>query len=103
MRLELKDAMKLASIIDMVGSAYTNGRYVRLDVTTTRKELADWACETTGVAKVVRKKVPDGRKPQWRWRLYHRDAYEVAKQVREYLNVKGDKVDRIINHYEQER
>ena len=40
MRLELKDAMKLASIIDMVGSAYTNGRYVRLDVTTTRKEFA---------------------------------------------------------------
>ena len=39
-------------------------------------------------------------KDQWRWRCSHRDAYRVAKIMWPFAQVKMQKLEKIIDHYE---
>ena len=53
----------------------------------------------------VKNKSPSAKphyKDQWRWRCSHRDAYQVAKLIWPYAQVKLHKLEQIIDHYEPE-
>ena len=53
----------------------------------------------------VKNKSPSSKphwKDQWRWRCSHRDAYQVAKLIWPFAQVKLHKLEQIIDHYEPE-
>ena len=59
-----------------------------------------------GTLKVnIKNKSPSSKphwKKQWRWRCSHRDAYQVAKLMWPFAQVKLHKLEQIIDHYEPE-
>jgi len=51
----------------------------------------------------VKNKSPSSKphwKDQWRWRCSHRDAYRVAKIMWPFSQVKMQRLEKIIDHYE---
>ena len=68
----------------------------------TDKSVLEWVWETTGVGAFGSKKVKEGYKPQWRWRVAHRDALKVCKELWPFAQTKLHKIEQIIDYYEPE-
>jgi len=60
-----------------------------------------WLHETLGYGSLRPKKVPEGMKPQWRWRCYFRSSYKFAKQMLPHTKVKYEKLKQIVDHYNE--
>jgi len=80
-----------------------------------KKDYSTWNIRLENVVKFVHqtlmvgtfnKKPPSkgqlGKKMQYRWRCSHRDAYQVAKLIWPFTQVKMHKIEQIIDHYEPE-
>ena len=66
----------------------------------TDKDTFKWCHELFGCGAFGERKVKEGYKRQWRWRVAHRDALYVAKILWPYAQVKLHKIEQIIDHYE---
>ena len=81
-------------------------QYITCEMAMTDKPVMVWFHENTqlGVLRILIKSKQAGGKPhhkdQWRWRCTHRDAYKFAKLIIPYARVKREKLQKIINHYE---
>jgi len=79
---------------------------ITCEMAMTNKPVMVWFHENTqlGVLRLLIKSKQAGGKPhhkdQWRWRASHRDAYKFAKLIIPYARVKREKLQKIINHYE---
>ena len=79
---------------------------ITCEMAMTDKPVMVWFHENTqlGVLRLLIKSKQAGGKPhhkdQWRWRASHRDAYKFAKLIIPYARVKREKLQKIINHYE---
>ena len=79
---------------------------ITCEMAMTDKPVMVWFHENTqlGVLRLLIKSKQAGGKPhhkdQWRWRTSHRDAYKFAKLIIPYARVKREKLQKIINHYE---
>ena len=114
--MNASDAAYLAGLFDGEGSVYYkkmkqkkhnrpgkpihNVWVIRMEIAMTDKEVLEWVWETTGVGAFGPRKVKKGYKPQWRWRVAHRDALKVCKWLWPYAQVKLHKLEQIIDHYE---
>ena len=82
---------------------------IALEMSMTDKPVMEWVYDLVkcGTLKLnVKNKSPSSKshwKDQWRWRCSHRDAYQVAKLLWPYAQVKLHKIEQIIDHYEPER
>ena len=78
---------------------------IRLEIAMTDLNVVKFVHQTLMVG-TFHKKPPGrgqlGKKMQWRWRCSHRDAYDVAKLMWPYAQVKLHKLEQIIDHYEPE-
>ena len=90
------------------GTRKTKVWRVSLEMSMTDKGVMEWVHNLVkcGTLKLnVKNKSPSSKphyKDQWRWRCSHRDAYEVAKLMWPYAQVKLHKLEQIIDHYEPE-
>ena len=81
---------------------------ISLEMSMTDKGVMRWVHELVrcGTLKLnVKNKSPSAKphyKDQWRWRCSHRDAYEVAKLIWPFAQVKLHNLEQIIDHYEPE-
>ena len=78
---------------------------IRIEINMTDKDVIHWVHETLGVGTFSKKppgKGQMGRKMQYRWRCCFRDAYQVARLLWPYAQVKLHKIEQIIDHYEPE-
>ena len=81
---------------------------ISLEMSMTDKPVMDWVFNLVkcGSLKLnVKNKSPSAKphyKDQWRWRCSHRDAYQVAKLMWPFAQVKLHKLEQIIDHYEPE-
>ena len=76
---------------------------IRMEIAMTDESIIRWVHEFTGCGSSGERKVPKGRKKQWRWRCVHRDAYYVARLIWPYVHVKLPKINQIIAHYSKEK
>jgi len=76
---------------------------IRMEIAMTDESIIRWVHEFTGCGSSGERKVPKGRKKQWRWRCSHRDAYYVARLIWPYVHVKLPKINQIIAHYSKEK
>ena len=76
---------------------------IRMEIAMTDKSVLMWLCEVLGTGTVNSRKVRPGKKKQWRWRCCHRQAYYVARLIWPYVHVKLDGVQKIIEHYCNEK
>jgi hypothetical protein len=78
---------------------------IRLEISMTDLNVVKFVHQTLMVG-TFNKKPPGkgqlGKKMQYRWRCGHRDAYQVAKLIWPYAQVKLHKLEQIIDHYEPE-
>ena len=80
---------------------------ITCEMAMTDKPVMVWFHENIqlGVLRILIKSKQAGGKPhhkdQWRWRCAHRDAYKFAKLIIPYARVKREKLQKIINHYDQ--
>jgi len=78
---------------------------IRLEIAMTDLNVVKFVYQTLMVG-TFHKKPPGqgqlGKKMQWRWRCSHRDAYQVAKLMWPFAQVKLHKLEQIIDHYEPE-
>tara|TARA_R100000664_G_scaffold7414_1_gene12523 strand:+ start:2772 stop:3059 length:288 start_codon:yes stop_codon:yes gene_type:complete len=70
-----------------------------MEIAMTDEFIVRWVHDVLGVGVVGPRKVKPGRKPQWRWRCSHRDAYFVCLALYEHSKVKALKLQKIIDHY----
>lgn len=84
---------------DRPGKPVHNTWVIRMEIAMTDKSILIWLWETLGCGKVGPRKVKPGKKPQWRWRCSHRDAYHVCKVIWPFVHVKLEKINQIIAHY----
>ena len=68
----------------------------------TDKSVLVWFHEMLGCG-TLRKKPRPGHKMQWRWRCSFRDAYYVARLFWPYSHTKLDKINKIIDHYAEDK
>ena len=73
---------------------------VRMEIAMTDKDTIKWCHELFQCGSFGERKVKEGYKRQWRWRVSHRDALRVAKIIWPYTQVKLHKIEKIIDHYE---
>ena len=76
---------------------------IRLEIAMTDQSLIRWINEILGVGTIGPIKVRPGRKKQWRWRCFHRDAYHVCLLIWPWSHTKLPKIQQIIEHYTTER
>ena len=88
---------------DRPGKPVHNTWVIRMEIAMTDKSILIWLWETLGCGKVKQRKVKPGKKPQWRWRCSHRDAYNVCKVIWPFVHVKLEKINQIIAHYSVEK
>ena len=88
---------------DRPGKPVHNTWVIRMEIAMTDKSILIWLWETLGCGKVKPRKVKPGKKPQWRWRCSHRDAYHVCKVIWPFAHVKLEKINQIIAHYSVEK
>ena len=116
--MEISDAAYAAGLFDGEGSVYFkrmkqkkhnrpgkpihNVMVIRMEIAMTDKSVLEWVWETTGVGAFGSKKVKEGYKRQWRWRVAHRDALYVAKILWPFAQVKLHKIEQIIDYYDPE-
>jgi hypothetical protein len=84
---------------DRPGKPVHNTWVIRMEIAMTDQSILIWLWETLGCGKVGPRKVKPGKKPQWRWRCSHRDAYHVCKVIWPFVHVKLEKINQIIAHY----
>ena len=78
---------------------------IRLEISMTDLNVVKFVYQTLMVGTFSKKppgKGQLGRKMQYRWRCSHRDAYQVAKLIWPFTQVKMHKIEQIIDHYEPE-
>ena len=73
---------------------------IRMEIAMTDKETIKWCYDSFNCGSFNERKVKPGYKRQWRWRVAHRDALQVAMAIWPYVQVKLHKVEQIIDHYE---
>ena len=82
------------------------GRYkvwrISCEISMTHKYVLEWIHEILEFGTVRPKKVPQGMKPQWRWRCSFREALYVAKLLWPHAQTKLHKLEQIIDHYDTE-
>ena len=83
---------------DRGGKVY-NQWYIRCEISMTDRYVLEWVHETLSLGTVRPKKVPKGKKPQWRWRCSFRDALQFAKLIWPHVQVKLHKIEQILDHY----
>ena len=75
---------------------------IAMEVSMTDKNTIELIHETLLCGTVRPKKVPEGMKPQWRWRCTFRDCLYVCKKLWPFAIVKLHKIEQVIDHYEPE-
>jgi len=78
---------------------------IRLEISMTDLNVVKFVHQTLMVGTFTKKppsKGQLGKKMQWRWRCSHRNAYQVAKLLWPFAQVKLHKLEQIIDHYEPE-
>ena len=73
-----------------------------MEISKTDKSVLVWFHEMLGCG-TLRKKPRPGHKMQWRWRCSFRDAYYVARLFWPYSHTKLDKINKIIDHYAEDK
>ena len=79
---------------------------IALEMSMTDEPVIRWVHELVkcGTVKLnIKNKSPSSKphwKDQWRWRCSHRDAYQIAKLMWPFAQVKLHKLEQIIDHYE---
>jgi hypothetical protein len=79
---------------------------ITCEMAMTDEPVMRWFREQVGFGQfrlLIKSKQAGGKphhKDQWRWRCAHRDAYKFAKLIISYARVKREKLQKIINHYE---
>ena len=79
---------------------------IRMEINMTHQSVIRLIHEMTGVGTVTKKppgKGQLGKKMQWRWRCGYRDAYYVCRNIAPHSHVKLDKVQKIIDHYNNKK
>ena len=110
------DVAYLAGLIDGEGSIYYkrtkqkrntrpgkpihNVWVIRIEIAMTDKYVLQWCHETFKCGSFGERTVKPGKKRQWRWRISHRDALEMAIAVWPHIKTKLHKIEQIIDHYE---
>ena len=108
------DIAYIAGIFDGEGSVYyfkrwtkskgrpkpSQGWYICYTMSLTTKYVLEWMKEILGFGTIISIKVPEGRKPQWRWQCSHRDAYKFAKLIWPHVQIKLHKTEQILDHYD---
>ena len=114
--MNISDAAYVAGLFDGEGSVYIKrmdqmkhkrpGKpvhkvwVVRMEIAMTDKDTIKWCYESFNCGSFGERKVKKGYKRQWRWRVSHRDALNVALAIWPYVKNKLHKVEQIIDHYE---
>jgi len=73
---------------------------IRMEIAMTDKETIKWCYDLFNCGSFGERKVKKGYKRQWRWRVAHRDALQVALAIWPYVKTKLHKVEQIIDHYD---
>ena len=73
---------------------------IRMEIAMTDKETIKWCYDSFNCGSFGERKVKEGYKRQWRWRVSHRDALHVAIAIWPHVKTKLHKVEQIIDHYE---
>ena len=73
-----------------------------MEMSMTDKSVLVWFHEMLGCG-TLRKTPRPGHKMQWRWRCSFRDAYYVARLFWPYSHTKLDKINKIIDHYAEDK
>ena len=73
---------------------------IRMEIAMTDKETIQWCYDSFKCGAFGERKVKEGYKRQWRWRVAHRDALHVALAIWPYAQVKLHKIEQIIDHYD---
>ena len=87
---------------DRGGKIY-NQWYIRCEISMADKAIIEWIHETLGFGwsrEKIYKKRPAHHKKQWRWCCGYRDALMFAKLIWPHTQVKLNKIEQIIDHYE---
>ena len=116
MGISIADAAYAAGLFDGEGSVYFkrtkqkkhqrpgkpihNVTVIRMEIAMTDKDTIKWCHDLFGCGHFGERKVKEGYKRQWRWRVAHRAALYVAKRLWPYAQVKLHKIEQIIDHYE---
>ena len=85
------------------GGKVYNQWYIRCEINMADKAAIQWIQDTLGFGWSSEKryyKRPAHHKRQWRWAGGYRDACKLAKLVWPYIQVKLNKIELIIDHYE---
>ena len=88
------------------GYRISNSMRISMEITMTDEPVIRWVHETLKVGTVNKKPRSGYRKNgtkylmQYRWRCVFRDAYQVAKLIWPYAQVKLHKMEQIIDHYD---
>ena len=110
------DFAYLAGLIDGEGSIYYkktkqkrntrpgkpvhNVWVIRLEIAMTDKDTVKWCHDTFNVGSFGERKVKEGKKRQWRWRVAHRECLEICIAVWPHIKNKLHKIEQVIDHYE---
>ena len=73
---------------------------VRMEIAMTDRDTIKWCYDLFNCGSFGERKVKKGYKRQWRWRVAHRDALQVALAIWPYVKTKLHKVEQIIDHYD---
>ena len=76
-------------------------RRISCEIGMTDYSVLHWLHETLGYGSLRSRKVPEGKKPQWRWRCSFRESYTFAKQMLPHAIVKNEKLKQIVDHYNE--
>ena len=76
-------------------------RRISCEMSLTDYEIIKWFHQTIGFGQMGQRKVPEGRKPQWRWTCCFRYSYKFAQQMLPYTKIKYEKLKQIIDHYDE--
>ena len=85
------------------GDKVYNQWYIRCEINMADKAAIQWIHDTLGFGWWKEKmyyKRPAHYKRQWRWACGYRDALKFAKLVWPYIQVKLNRIELIIDHYE---
>jgi hypothetical protein len=82
------------------GKPIHNVTVIRMEIAMTDKDTIKWCHDLFKCGHFGERKVKEGYKRQWRWRVAHREALNVAIAIWPYVKTKLHKIEQIIDHYE---
>ena len=82
------------------GKPIHNVTVIRMEIAMTDKDTIKWCHDLFKCGHFGERKVKEGYKRQWRWRVAHRDALEVAIAIWPHVKTKLHKIEQIIDYYE---